>query len=81
MRPLVGDYKAQLGRERRYRDIINKWPAQRRTNKNGQRLTEICKNHNLKISKSTYFMRKYESCTHSKLGKTQTKTISNENGN
>lgn len=30
---LVGDFNAQLGRERRYRDIIRKWPFQKRTNK------------------------------------------------
>lgn len=54
---LIGDFNAQLGKERRYRDIIGKWPAQRRTNKNGEKLVDLCRNHNL-ISKSTYFKRK-----------------------
>lgn len=54
---LIGDFNAQLGREKRFRDVIGKWPAQKRTNKNGLRLVEFCRNHNM-ISKSTYFKRK-----------------------
>lgn len=54
---LMGDFNAQLGREKRYRDIIGKWTAQRRTNKNGIRLVEFCRNHDM-ISKSTYFKRR-----------------------
>lgn len=54
---LIGDFNAQLGKERKFKDIIGKWPAQRNTNKNGERLIEVCRNHKL-ISKSTYFMRK-----------------------
>lgn len=53
---LVGDFNAQLGKERKFRDIVGKWPAQKRTNKNGLRTIEICRNNNL-ISKSTCFKR------------------------
>ena len=54
---LIGDFNAQLGKEKRYRDIIGKWPAQRRTNRNGIRLVEFCRNHDM-LSKSTYFKRR-----------------------
>lgn len=54
---LLGDFNAQLGKERKYKDVIGKWTPHKFTNKNGQRLVEICREHNL-ISKSTYFKRK-----------------------
>lgn len=54
---VLGKFNAQLGKEKRHRDIIGKWPVQRKTKKNGTRLLELCRNSKL-ITKSTYFMRK-----------------------
>ena len=35
---LVGDFSAQLGRERKFRNIVGEYPAHKRTNRNGERL-------------------------------------------
>ena len=51
---LIGDFNAQLGKERKFRKTIGQFPAHKWTNKNGQRLVETCKNFNLKIM-STHF--------------------------
>lgn len=53
---LLGDFNAKLGKEKRFRDIVGKWPAHNKTTENGRRLVELCRNHNL-ISKSTCFRR------------------------
>lgn len=51
---LLGDFNAQLGKERKYRNIIGNYPAHNRTNSNGERLVEIYKTLDL-IMKSTAF--------------------------
>lgn len=51
---LMGDFNAQLGKERKYRKTVGSFPAHKWTNLNGQRLVEICKTFNLKIM-STHF--------------------------
>lgn len=53
---LLGDFNAKLGKEKRFRDIVGKWPAHNRTTENGRRLVQLCRNHSL-ISKSTCFKR------------------------
>lgn len=51
---LLGDFNAQLGKERVYRKIIGRYPGHRMTNKNGQRLVDLCSQNNMKIM-STHF--------------------------
>lgn len=51
---LMGDFNAQLGKERKFRKTIGNFPAHKWTNQNGQRLVELCKTFNLKIM-STHF--------------------------
>ena len=51
---LMGDFNAQLGKERKFRKTVGKFPAHKWTNQNGQRLVETCKHFNLKIM-STHF--------------------------
>lgn len=51
---LLGDFNAQMGREKKFKDIIGNYPAHRRTNRNGERLVQLCKSTGL-IMKSTAF--------------------------
>ncbi|XP_068084853.1 uncharacterized protein [Anabrus simplex] len=51
---LLGDINAQIGRERKLQNIVGKYPAHRRTNRNGERLIELCKAFNL-VLKLTAF--------------------------
>lgn len=51
---LLGDFNAQLGREKKFRHIVGNYPAHHRTNRNGERLIGLCKAANL-IMKSTAF--------------------------
>lgn len=51
---LVGDFNAQIGREKKYRKIVGDYPAHKRTNKNGERLIGFCRQFNLKLM-STHF--------------------------
>ena len=46
---LKGDFNAQLGSEKKFYNTIGKYPAHRRTNKNGERLVNLCERLNLKI--------------------------------
>ena len=54
VKTLMGDFNAQLGKEKKFRKTIGKFPAHKWTNQNGQRLLETCKTFNLNIM-STYF--------------------------
>lgn len=54
---LLGDFNAKVGQERRYRRVVGKWPAHKLTNKNGQRLIELCTDHGL-ILETTRFKRR-----------------------
>lgn len=51
---LLGDFNAQIGKERKFQNIVGNYPAHRRTNRNGERLIELCKAFNL-VMKSTAF--------------------------
>ncbi|KAI5743680.1 hypothetical protein M8J77_021036 [Diaphorina citri] len=51
---LIRDFNAQVGKEKKFRNIVGDYPAHKRTNKNGERLVEICKSCNL-VLKSTAF--------------------------
>lgn len=51
---LLGDFNAQIGKEKKYKTIVGNYPAHNRTNRNGIRLIELCQAHNL-IFKSTAF--------------------------
>lgn len=51
---LLGDFNAQIGKEKKYKTIVGNYPAHNRTNRNGIRLIELCQAHNL-ILKSTAF--------------------------
>jgi exonuclease III len=53
---LLGDFNAQLGRERNFRKITGIHTAHKRTNKNGERLINFCEIFNLKIM-STQFQK------------------------
>lgn len=46
---LLGDFNAQIGREKIHQKTVGKYPAHKFTNKNGTRLVELCKQNNLKI--------------------------------
>ena len=54
---LMGDFNAQIGKEKKYRYWVGKWPGHKQTNRNGMRLIEVCKNHDL-FFKSTFFKKK-----------------------
>lgn len=54
---LLGDFNAQIGRERKYRSIAGKHSAHHNTNKNGERLIDICRQFGLKIM-STALLKK-----------------------
>lgn len=51
---LMGDFNAQLGKEKIYRKIIGENSAHQNTNTNGTRLVDICQQFNLKVM-STHF--------------------------
>ncbi|XP_008485801.1 craniofacial development protein 2-like [Diaphorina citri] len=51
---LLGDFNAQLGPEKRYKTTVGDYPAHKRTNKNGERLIELCKGFNLKIMSTSF---------------------------
>lgn len=51
---LVGDFNAQIGSEKKFRNIVGEYPAHKRTNTNGERLINLCKSFNL-VLKSTAF--------------------------
>lgn len=51
---LVGDFNAQIGKERKFKSVVGNYPAHKRTNKNGERLIDFCKQFNLKLM-TTYF--------------------------
>lgn len=51
---LLGDFNAQIGKEKKYKTIVGNYPAHNRTTRNGIRLIELCQAHNL-ILKSTAF--------------------------
>lgn len=51
---LLGDFNAQVGKEKRFRNVVGCYPAHNRTNQNGIRLIELCQAHNL-VLKSTSF--------------------------
>jgi endonuclease/exonuclease/phosphatase family metal-dependent hydrolase len=46
---LLGDFNAQIGRERKYKKTVGDYPAHKFTNKNGVRFVELCQQNNLKI--------------------------------
>lgn len=46
---LLGDFNAQIGREKIYRPIVGEYAAHQRTNKNGMRLITLCKTFQLKL--------------------------------
>ena len=46
---LLGDFNAQIGREKMHRKTVGNYPAHKFTNKNGTRLIELCQQHNLKL--------------------------------
>ncbi|XP_023210652.1 craniofacial development protein 2-like [Centruroides sculpturatus] len=51
---LVGDFNAQIGKEKSVRNIVGKYPAHKRTNQNGLRLIELCKAFNLKLMSTNF---------------------------
>ena len=51
---LLGDFNAQIGKERKHISIVGKFPAHERTNANGERLISLCREYNL-VLKSTFF--------------------------
>lgn len=51
---LVGDFNAQIGKERKYKMIVGEYPAHNRTNTNGDRLINFCRQFNLTLM-STHF--------------------------
>lgn len=72
---LVGDFNAQIGKEKENRKTVGEYPAHKRTNKNGKRLISFCKMFNLKLM-STYFKalprkKKTWVCPNSKMGEFQ----------
>lgn len=54
------DFNAQIGKEGKFRNILGKSPAHKVANKNGERITKLGKNFNLKLM-----------TTHSLLGNTK----------
>lgn len=51
---LLGDFNAQIGKERKYRKTVGNYPAHKFTNKNGMRLIELCQQNNLKIMSTSF---------------------------
>lgn len=50
----MGDFNAENGREKKYQNIVGKYSAHKRTNKNGERLINVCKNYK-SVLRSTAF--------------------------
>lgn len=53
---LLGDFNAQLGKERKFRDTTGLYTKHKRTNKNGEKMINFCRNFGLKIM-STQFQK------------------------
>lgn len=53
---VLGDFNAQLGKEKKYKQITGPFTAHERTNKNGEHFIKYCQNFNLKIM-STQFQK------------------------
>jgi hypothetical protein len=51
---LLGDFNAQVGKERKFQTTVGKYPAHKRTNKNGERLIKLCKAYNLKLMSTNF---------------------------
>ncbi|MFP3037177.1 MAG: endonuclease/exonuclease/phosphatase family protein, partial [Candidatus Karelsulcia muelleri] len=51
---LLGDFNAQIGREKKFRKIVGDYPAHKRTNRNGERLIEMCRGMNLKLMSTNF---------------------------
>ncbi|XP_067124356.1 craniofacial development protein 2-like [Centruroides vittatus] len=51
---LMGDFNAQIGKEKSVWNIVGKYPAHKRTNQNGLRLIELCKAFNLKLMSTNF---------------------------
>ncbi|XP_014286812.1 craniofacial development protein 2-like [Halyomorpha halys] len=51
---LLGDYNAQIGKEKRYNNIVGEYPAHKWTNRNGERLVQLCKISDLKLMLTHY---------------------------
>lgn len=51
---LLGDFNAQIGKEKKFKNIVGEYPAHSRTNRNGERLINMCKMFQLKLM-STHF--------------------------
>lgn len=72
---LLGDFNAKIGKEKRFRTVVGKWPAHKFTNRNGTRLIDLCIDHGL-ILETTRFKRKPHKlmtwkCPNVKLGEFQ----------
>ena len=59
---VLGDLNAQLGKEKKYKEITGPFTAHNRTNKNGEHFIKYCKNFNLKIM-STQFQKPRQKLT------------------
>ena len=51
---LLGDFNTQIGKKGKYRDIVREYLADKRTNRNGERLITLCRSFQLKLM-STHF--------------------------
>lgn len=51
---LLGDFNAQIGMERKFRGPVGDYPAHKRTNKNGERLVDLCRRHKMRIMTTHY---------------------------
>lgn len=43
VKTLMDDFKARVGKERKYRKIVGKYSGHQTTNKNRERLIDVCK--------------------------------------
>lgn len=39
---LMGDFKAQIGKDQRFKKTVGEYPAHTRTNRNREQLTDLC---------------------------------------
>ncbi|MXP61689.1 reverse transcriptase domain-containing protein [Pantoea sp. Taur] len=51
---LLGDFNAQIGREKKFRETVGFHPGHYRTNRNGERLIGLCREAGLKIMSTHY---------------------------
>lgn len=51
---LLGDFKAQLGTERRFKGPVGNYPAHKRTNKNRERHVKLSRRHKMRIMTTQY---------------------------